>query len=285
MQVVVVSTEVAPWSKTGGLGDFAASLPAALAARGRASSWQASIRMAKLPACTPAYRQAGWLAGWMDGWMADRQVAGRQAAAWPSMHAGWLTGRHAGWLAGRDAGWLAGRREDWTAGRLAGWLAGRMDGGQACRQSHGRACMQNDWMDGWMAGRRAGRRDGRQTGSRMVKHACMQAVWHSGSHSLPSYGNAGMRVCCTNGMPYARKYAPHATHACPMRFPPSPSTQHLLEHNLTHAPASATCMAIVKTCAKLRNRTSCWLLYASVNTSPFSNHRASWSVQGCTIVA
>ncbi|GIL77493.1 hypothetical protein Vretimale_2959 [Volvox reticuliferus] len=34
LQVVFVSTEVAPWSKTGGLGDVAASLPAALAARG-----------------------------------------------------------------------------------------------------------------------------------------------------------------------------------------------------------------------------------------------------------
>eukprot|EP00198_Chlamydomonas_reinhardtii_P007281 XP_001696617.1 granule bound starch synthase [Chlamydomonas reinhardtii] len=34
MQVVFVSTEVAPWSKTGGLGDVVAALPAALALRG-----------------------------------------------------------------------------------------------------------------------------------------------------------------------------------------------------------------------------------------------------------
>lgn len=33
MQVVFVSTEVAPWSKTGGLGDVMAALPASLAAR------------------------------------------------------------------------------------------------------------------------------------------------------------------------------------------------------------------------------------------------------------
>jgi hypothetical protein len=33
MQVVFVATEVAPWSKVGGLGDVMAALPAALAAR------------------------------------------------------------------------------------------------------------------------------------------------------------------------------------------------------------------------------------------------------------
>ncbi|MFL5264509.1 MAG: glycogen/starch synthase, partial [Anaeromyxobacteraceae bacterium] len=34
MRVLFVASEVAPWSKTGGLGDVAAALPAALAARG-----------------------------------------------------------------------------------------------------------------------------------------------------------------------------------------------------------------------------------------------------------
>ena len=34
MDVLFVSSEVAPWSKTGGLGDVASSLPGALAARG-----------------------------------------------------------------------------------------------------------------------------------------------------------------------------------------------------------------------------------------------------------
>ena len=34
MNIVVVSTEVAPWSKTGGLGDVVGALPIALAARG-----------------------------------------------------------------------------------------------------------------------------------------------------------------------------------------------------------------------------------------------------------
>lgn len=33
LQVVFVTTEIAPWSKTGGLGDVLAALPAALAAR------------------------------------------------------------------------------------------------------------------------------------------------------------------------------------------------------------------------------------------------------------
>lgn len=33
MQVVFVATEVAPWSKVGGLGDVMAALPAALASR------------------------------------------------------------------------------------------------------------------------------------------------------------------------------------------------------------------------------------------------------------
>lgn len=34
MNIVFVSAEVAPWSKTGGLGDVLSGLPAALAARG-----------------------------------------------------------------------------------------------------------------------------------------------------------------------------------------------------------------------------------------------------------
>src|SRR5512139_3836055 len=38
MEVLFVASEVAPWSKTGGLGDVAAALPRALAARGHAVS-------------------------------------------------------------------------------------------------------------------------------------------------------------------------------------------------------------------------------------------------------
>src|SRR5512142_729695 len=36
MEILLVSSEVAPWSKTGGLGDVAGALPRALAARGHA---------------------------------------------------------------------------------------------------------------------------------------------------------------------------------------------------------------------------------------------------------
>jgi len=38
MEIVFVASEVAPWSKTGGLGDVAGALPRALAARGHAVS-------------------------------------------------------------------------------------------------------------------------------------------------------------------------------------------------------------------------------------------------------
>src|SRR5512140_803419 len=38
MEILFVSSEVAPWSKTGGLGDVAGALPRALAARGHAVS-------------------------------------------------------------------------------------------------------------------------------------------------------------------------------------------------------------------------------------------------------
>ena len=38
MEILLVSSEVAPWSKTGGLGDVAGALPRALAARGHGVS-------------------------------------------------------------------------------------------------------------------------------------------------------------------------------------------------------------------------------------------------------
>ena len=38
MDILLVSSEVAPWSKTGGLGDVAGALPRALAARGHGVS-------------------------------------------------------------------------------------------------------------------------------------------------------------------------------------------------------------------------------------------------------
>jgi hypothetical protein len=77
LNVVMVSSECAPWSKTGGLGDVAGSLPKALARRGHrtmcispryrnyAEGWETGVRL-RLRVCG-AEVEIGLFHGFLDG--------------------------------------------------------------------------------------------------------------------------------------------------------------------------------------------------------------------------
>ncbi|KAI8462947.1 MAG: starch synthase catalytic domain-containing protein, partial [Monoraphidium minutum] len=98
LKVVFVTTEVAPWSQVGGLGDVMAALPAALAARGHrvmtvapryesyADAWDTGVRVpVQLPSApappTPAADAAAGADAGAGGAAADAYAGGAAAGA------------------------------------------------------------------------------------------------------------------------------------------------------------------------------------------------------------
>ena len=159
MKVLFVASEIAPWVKTGGLGDVAAALPAALAAGGCEVRilvpYYPALRRA-LPAAVPVASFGNFAAAFADSALHEAQLNGMQLLLldcpayydrpgnpyldpqghdWPDNHLRFgLLARVAAWL-GSDENGLAWRPDvvhcnDWQAALAAAYLR-LLPGGRA----------------------------------------------------------------------------------------------------------------------------------------------------------